>query len=139
VSREFIYDFIKQHDLAVISTLSKDNKPESALIGIAVSKNLEIIFDTVKTPRKYQNLIQNPQVALVIGWDNETTVQYEGTAVELSRGDDDLKEIYFSNFKDSRKRAETWPGIVHFKITPAWIRYSKFNKPAIIEEAGPPF
>jgi general stress protein 26 len=75
MTREFIYDFIKQHDLAVISTLTKDNKPESALIGIAVSENLELIFDTIKTSRKYQNLINNPQVALVISWDNETTVQ----------------------------------------------------------------
>ena len=127
MTREFVYNFIKQHDLAVISALSKENKPESALIGIAISENLEIIFDTVKTSRKYQNLIQNSQVALVIGWDNETTVQYEGTAKELSRGDSDLKEIYFTAFKDGRLRAETWPGIVHFKITPSWIRYSNFN------------
>ena len=135
MTKEFIYSFMKRHNLAVISTLSKDNKSESALIGIAVSENLEIVFDTVKTSRKYKNLSQNPDVALVIGWDNETTVQYEGVAVELSSvGDEYYKEIYYSVYPDGRERAVTWPDIVHFKITPSWIRYSDFNESGSIEE-----
>ena len=140
MTREFIYGFIKQHDLAVLSTLSGENCPEAALIGIAVSEDLEIVFDTVKTSRKYKNLLQNPLIALVIGWDNETTVQYEGKAEELNSEDDGhLKELYFAEFKDSRERAETWPDIVHFKITPKWIRYSNFNVPVLIEEMTAPF
>ncbi|MDR3696419.1 pyridoxamine 5'-phosphate oxidase family protein [Mucilaginibacter sp.] len=135
MTKDFLYNFIKQHTLAVISTSNKENMPEAALIGIAVSADLEIIFDTVKTSRKYKNLVQNPKVALVIGWDNETTVQYEGTASELSGdGDDDYKEIYFSVYPDGRERAVTWPHIVHFKITPTWIRYSNFNEPVVVEE-----
>ena len=89
----------------------------------------------MKTSRKYQNLLQNPFVAIVVGWDNETTVQYEGIASELSREDADYyKEIYFEVYKDGRERAITWPHIVHFKITPSWIRYSNFNMPVVIEE-----
>jgi general stress protein 26 len=140
MTREFIYDFIKQHCLAVLSTLSDGNKPEAALIGIAVSENLEVIFDTVKTSRKYKNLVKNPEVALVIGWDNETTVQYEGVAADLNCiGDEYYKEIYFGVYPDGRERAKTWPDIVHFKITPNWIRYSNFNEPVIIEEMNAPF
>ena len=135
MTKEFVYNFIRQYNLAVISTLSKDNKPEAALVGFAVSRDLEIVFDTVKTSRKYKNLLQNPSVAVVIGWDNETTVQYEGTATEL-RGDNAAyyKEIYFEVYKDGRERAKTWPHIVHFKITPKWIRYSDFNEGGSIEE-----
>jgi general stress protein 26 len=133
--KEFLYNFIKQHTLAVISTLSKENKPEAALIGFAISRDLEIVFDTVKTSRKYKNLLQNPFAAVVIGWDNETTVQYQGVAAELSGEDADYyKEIYFEVYKDGRERAATWPHIVHFKITPTWIRYSNFNEPTVIEE-----
>jgi general stress protein 26 len=135
MNKEFIYNFIKQYNLAVISTLSKDHKPEAALVGFAVSEDLEIVFDTVKTSRKYQNLLQNQFVAAVIGWDNEITVQYEGIATELS-GDKAAyyKEIYFEVYKDGRERAVTWPHIVHFKITPTWIRYSNFNDPVVVEE-----
>jgi len=135
MTKEFIFNFIRQHNLAVISTLSKDNRPEAALVGFAISEDLEIVFDTVKTSRKYQNLLENPFVAVVIGWDNETTVQYEGIAAELG-GDNGVyyKEIYFEVYKDGRERAATWPHIVHFKITPNWIRYSNFNDPVVIEE-----
>jgi general stress protein 26 len=135
MTKDFIYEFIKKQNLAVISTLSKENKPEAALIGFAISKDLEIVFDTVKTSRKYKNLLQNPFVTVVIGWDNETTVQYEGVAAELSGEEADYyKEIYFEVYRDGRERAETWPHIIHFKITPTWIRYSNYNEPVVIEE-----
>jgi len=140
MTKEFLYTFIKKQNLAVLSTLTKDSKPEAALVGFAISEDLEIVFDTVKTSRKYQNLLQNPFVAVVIGWDNETTVQFEGIATELNGPDADrYKEIYFEVYKDGRERAQTWPHIVHFKITPNWIRYSNFNDPVVIEELTGPF
>jgi len=140
MTKTFIYDFIKQYRLAVVSTISKENKPEAALVGIAVSEDLEIVFDTVRTSRKYKNLLQNPFVAVVIGWSNETTVQYEGVATELI-GEEaaHFTEIYFEAYPDGRERAETWPHIVHYKITPTWIRYSNFNEPMVIEEMKEPF
>jgi len=135
MNKSFIFDFIKKHKLAVLSTSTPENKPEAALIGIAISRDLEIVFDTVKTSRKYFNLARNPQVAVVIGWDNETTIQYEGRAVELNGpGSEIYKEIYFEAFHDGRHRATTWPDIVHFKIQPRWIRYSNYNEPLTIEE-----
>jgi general stress protein 26 len=135
MTKEFIYHFIKQHILGVISTCSKENKPEAALIGFAVSEELEIIFDTITSSRKYRNLMENPFVAMVIGWDDETTVQYEGKATMLSGKESErLKEIYFDVYKDGRQRAESWPGLVHFKISPSWIRYSNYNEPMVIEE-----
>jgi general stress protein 26 len=134
--KELIYQFINQQKLGVVSTIKLLNKPEAAVIGIAISVNLEIIFDTVKTSRKHQNILQNPNVALVTGWDDEITVQYEGIAEIL--GDDNeagnLKEVYFRTFPDGRERAETWPGLVHIKLSPKWIRYSNFNEPQVIKE-----
>lgn len=67
--------------------------------------------------------------------DNETTVQYEGIATELSGDEEDrYKKIYFSVYPDGRERDKTWPHIVHFKITPNWVRYSSFNELVVIEE-----
>ena len=135
MTKDFLYQYIRQHTLAVVSTISGEKKPESALLGIAITEELEIIFDTVKTSRKYKNLVENPAAAIVIGWDNETTLQYEGTATALNdTGDEKYKEAYFAVFPDGRQRAETWPGLVHFKVSPKWIRYNNFNEPQIIEE-----
>jgi pyridoxine/pyridoxamine 5'-phosphate oxidase len=134
MTRDSLYYFLKDHLLAVLATNSLENKPEAAIVGFAISQHLEIIFDTDRSSRKYSNLLQNPYVALVIGWDNETTMQYEGEAVELKGEEaDKYKELYFSVFPDGRQRAES-PGIVHFKIHPKWIRYSNFNQPQLIRE-----
>ena len=130
----FIYEFIRKHLYGVISTVSDKNLPESALIGIAVSEDLEIIFDTVNSSRKYKNILQNPNVAIVIGWDNEVTLQLEGTAQELTPADASYKELYYGVFPDAKIRAETWPDIVHFVVKPNWIRYSNLNDPNTIEE-----
>jgi general stress protein 26 len=134
--KDLVYQFINQQSLGIVATINKGNEPEAALVGIAVSVNLEIIFDTVKTSRKYQNILQNPKVALVIGWDNETTVQYEGIAEVLGNDTEaeNLKEIYYRGFPDGRERADTWPGLVHIKIKPQWLRYSNFNEPVVIQE-----
>lgn len=136
VTKELIYQFINQQRLGVVSTANPENKPEAAVVGIAVSANLEIIFDTIKASRKYLNILRQPEVALVIGWDDEITVQYEGTAEILGDGDeaDNLRAIYYQAYPDGQERAATWPGLVHIKITPRWIRYSNFNSPPVIGE-----
>jgi hypothetical protein len=51
----------------VVSSLAADGEPHSALVGIAVSPALEIIFDTVKSSRKYGNLIAHPACSFVGG------------------------------------------------------------------------
>jgi general stress protein 26 len=63
MTEEFIYDFISKHMYAVLSTVTPNHFPESAVVGFAVTKDLKIIFDTVTTSRKYQNLLKNPAIA----------------------------------------------------------------------------
>ena len=59
-----IYAFLRGHRLAVISSVSPAAAPQAALIGIAVTEALDIIFDTLSTSRKYANLRADPRVAL---------------------------------------------------------------------------
>ena len=136
MTKEFCYSFLQAHRLAVLATMAEDGvRPQAALIGIAVTPDLEIVFDTVRSSRKYENLCANPRVALVIGWRNETSVQYEGIAVELPINEGAAyKETYYGVFPDGRERAAGWEGLTHFVIRPSWIRYSNFNAPAVIEE-----
>jgi general stress protein 26 len=136
VKKELIYQFVAGQKLGVVSTVSPDNKPGAAVVGIAISETLEIIFDTITASRKYRNILNNPHVAFAIGWDEEVTVQYEGIAEVLgdSSEADRLREIYYKVYPDGRERAANWPGLVHISVTPKWIRYSNFNNPALIGE-----
>jgi len=122
-----LYQFLKQHRLGVLGTVSAAGMPQSALVGIAITRDLEIIFDTVKSSRKYPNLILKPPCSFVIGCHGEKTVQYEGTARELESPElERYQSAYFEAFPDGPARL-AWPGIVYFAVTPLWIRYSDFD------------
>ncbi|MDQ2711384.1 MAG: pyridoxamine 5'-phosphate oxidase family protein [Acidobacteriota bacterium] len=128
MTRGGLYQFIAAHDLAVVSSLSSEGSPECALVGIAVTPDLEIVFDTVNSSRKYKNLLHDPRTALVIGWENEITVQYEGLAREIAGpADEHYKEVYFNRWPECREH-QNWAGIAYFVIRPKWIRYSEFNE-----------
>jgi pyridoxine/pyridoxamine 5'-phosphate oxidase len=130
-----LYNFIQEHKLGVLATVSSLNMPEAAVVGIAVTTDLELVFDTIGNSRKSQNLRLNPKIAFVIGWDDEITVQYEGEADEPKGSElERYKQVYFERWPDGPER-EQWPGITYFRARPTWIRYSDFNQtPAQITE-----
>ena len=135
ITAEDIRTFIAGQDLGVLSTIGPDGAPQSALVGIAVSSELEIVFDTVTPSRKYGNLKGNPKCSFVVGCSGEVTVQYEGEAME-PEGDElaRYREIYFAKMPDGRDRL-SWPGITHFVVRPRWIRYCDYNqRPPLIRE-----
>jgi general stress protein 26 len=132
-----LYTFLSKHKLGILASVSDTATPQSALVGIAVTPQLEIIFDTTKDSRKYPNLIARPACSFVIGgWGTgEQTVQYEGIAEELkppalAR----YQETYFAAWPDSLAHL-SWPGIVYIVVRPTWIRYSDFDqRPPLIRE-----
>jgi general stress protein 26 len=122
-----LYHFIRQHKLAVLATVSPEGAPQSAVVGFAVTPALELVFDTLRTTRKYRNLIRDPRASLVIGWDHEITLQYEGDAEELRGSElERCQKVYFDVWPDGPERLK-WPNITYFKVTPRWVRYSDFN------------
>lgn len=130
-----LFQFIAKSKLGVLSSIGSSGTPQSALVGFAATENLEIIFDTVKSSRKYSNLIARPECAFVFGWSGEQTVQYEGIAEELA-GEPlrRYQEVYFRVWPDGPARAN-WPGIVYFVVRPKWVRYSDFDQnPPLIRE-----
>ncbi len=132
---KLVLDFIKCHTIAVLSTVTPDCIPESAAIEYGETDNLELIFDVSTKFRKYQNLQKNTNVSVVIGWDQDITVQYEGKAF-LLKGEElaTYKTFYFRKNPDAQKWEKS-PDIRYFKIIPTWIRYTDLNKkPWYIEE-----
>jgi hypothetical protein len=136
MDRGEIHAFMTQFRYGVLSTVGSDGTPQSALVGIAVTPTLEIVFDTVKSSRKYPNLTARPACSFVVGgWAGEQTLQFEGIAVEPQG--EELKrcqETYFAVWPDGPARL-SWPGIVYFAVKPRWMRFSDFDQspPLIVE------
>jgi PPOX class probable F420-dependent enzyme len=138
MTRADLLAFLRGHKLAVVASVSADGQPQAAVVGIAVSDTLEIVFDTVSSSRKYQNLRRDSRVGVVIGWDREVTVQIDGIADFPSGAElDRIRVCYFAAYPDGRDRL-SWPGITHVRIRPTWLRLSDFtqNPPQIIERRG---
>lgn len=125
MTEDQLKQFIHKHNLAVISTFGEEY-PESAVIEFG-DNGLELIFDAEGGSRKHQNILRSPKVSFVIGWDENKTVQYEGEAM-LLEGDElkRYKQFYFAKNPEAQ-RWESEPGIVYFKVTPKWIRYTDLN------------
>ncbi len=60
VAKTDLFEFLERYKLGVLGTVSPEGVPQSALVGIAVTPALEIIFDTVKSSRKFRNLDRKP-------------------------------------------------------------------------------
>lgn len=127
MTRDELYAFMAAHRWAVEATVAAAGSPQAAVIGFAATERLELVFDTLKTSRKYQNFLKSPKMALVIGWDDAQTLQIEGIADEPKGLDlERLKARYFEVFPDGRERA-AWKDIVYIRVTPSWLRYSDFR------------
>jgi hypothetical protein len=125
--------YLRSQRLGVLGTLAPSGDPQGALVGYAVTPDLELLFDTLRTTRKYRNMMANPRVSFTVGntvgSGDERTVQYEAVAAELA-GEllARLQPIYFAAWPDGAERQQ-WPHITWFVIRPRWIRYSDFNIP----------
>jgi hypothetical protein len=123
--------FLREHPLAAQSSVSPDGRPQSAVVGIAVSDAFEVVFDADAGSRKIANLRRQPRIAFVIGGTavgDERTAQFEGVADEPDGAELErlLEDVYFKVFPDGRAR-RSWPGITYVRARPTWIRYTDFN------------
>jgi hypothetical protein len=113
--RQFV-NFVRERGLAVIATRGAEGAPQAALVGIAATGRGELVFDTSRGSRKYRNLSAFAQVALVIGWDNEMTVQCEGIAdIPTGADHDRCLQAYFAQYPDGVDRAHDHD-IVHVRV-----------------------
>ncbi len=138
MTREDLLSFLRRHRYAVQASVSPAGTPQSAIVGVAVSDELDVVFDTLASSRKALNLASNGHIAMVFGStapDADRTVQVEGTADILkASGSDPLVALYLSLFPDGRERQAS-PDLIYVRVTPNWIRDSDFTvTPPRIEE-----
>lgn len=130
-NKEKIFDFIKDHRLAVMSTVNSSALPEASAVGFSfkhVGDSFEIHIATYDSSRKYANLKRNPRVALVVGWEHGKTAQIEGVAEEVTNPEE-IKEIEWADLEKMPTVAKyiSPDQVVFFKISPVWMRYSNFS------------
>jgi len=122
-----LVSFVRARALAVVATCGPDGGPEAALVDVAATDAGEIVFDTSVRSRKYRNIQVSPQVALVVGWDDEVSVQCEGSADVLA-GDERERVLrtYVEQYPDRLERAHN-PGRALVRIRPLWIRHTDYR------------
>ena len=130
--KEKIIKLLENNRFGVIATYPTelDRAPESAVVAISYTLNLEIVFGSFNTTRKNKNLERNSKISIVVGWDNtlKQTLQMEGEAFKIL-GAERIKleeahcqrNIESNHFRNDQRQE-------YFKIKPYWIRYSDFSK-----------
>jgi general stress protein 26 len=80
MQKEFIKEWLEKHQYCVIATSCK-NKPWAATVNYSIDDNLNVYISTSPNSLKFKNLLDNPNVCLVV--DSQTrdgTLQIQGIA-----------------------------------------------------------
>lgn len=130
LSKDELLRILRQEPYAVQTSVSPLGAPQAALVGVVVTDDFELFFDTLTTSRKAANMRTTPRVAFVLGPTAAgalRTIQYEGIAGEPS-GDEltKLLDLYFARFPDGKLR-QGLPDIAYFRVKPVWLRCSDFS------------
>ncbi|HJR57248.1 MAG TPA: pyridoxamine 5'-phosphate oxidase family protein [Rhizomicrobium sp.] len=129
-----LHGFITRRRLAALAYDGPRGGPQAALMNIAVTPDLEIVFETTCYTRKFMPLERDPRVALVIGWDGQETLQYEGMATRPEgRGRELARDTFVAAFP-RKAPDEFWPGNAYFLVRPCWLRFSSYYQPRFTEE-----
>jgi hypothetical protein len=128
-----LHDFIARHRIAVLAYGSPDG-PHAAQMNIAVTDDLEIVFETTCYTRKFSHLQRDSRVALVIGGDGQETLQYEGMVTLPEDGGRELARDVFVAAFPRKAPDEFWPGNAYFLVRPCWLRFSSYYRPRFTEE-----
>ncbi len=129
IKLEAIYDFLRapSNTLMVISTVDATGSPESAVVAYSLLGD-SILMGTILKSRKYNNLLSNNHVAVVVGWGN-ATLQIQATARLLSDHEEieDARVAHVTRVPASKKYADD-PEQRWFELRPYWFRLTDFTE-----------
>jgi nitroimidazol reductase NimA-like FMN-containing flavoprotein (pyridoxamine 5'-phosphate oxidase superfamily) len=113
-------ELLKEEELCTLATASKDGIPEAATVRYMSDDDFNIYINSGSTYRKYQNMKENPRVAVVINGEYRN-IQLEGEAEEVAKEDSDyIVQMY--KHKYGRSKYLTNDESVFFKIKTDWVR-----------------
>jgi general stress protein 26 len=135
-SKSEVLAYMRLHRYVVIATVNADGAPQAALINIASTNALEVIFDTLTTSRKHANLLRETRVALTFSGPEDETLQLEGVAFPVATtgtADYEYREAYYTVWPDGRERA-SMPTLAYWRVVPRWARYSDYARGPLVVE-----
>lgn len=97
-------------------------------MGFSGNKDFEIVVATSLNNRKFRNVENNPRVSIVIGWDENITVQYEGIASVLHGDKLDRYQVQHFSKLPSAERYQDNLNERYILVRPKWLRYTNCNE-----------
>lgn len=125
---------LNQH-VGVISTVSEDKRPESAVVYFTFDKDLNVFFLTRMGSRKYKNISRDADVAFVThsGYPIQT-FQLKGKASDITDPKEQEK-VFTELFTLAKQQSFGEPPIEQMmnselavmKIIPTWARFGNYD------------
>jgi len=135
--RSEVMTFLRANLVCVIATVDGD-KPEAATIHFLADDEMNLFFVTRRQTRKFKNLSENPNVAIVVGTElAPRTLQIEGEAVEIDESHGDLtklarrpgmSDIYAGAISGDPFADIKGMDFAVFKVIPNWIRWMDLDE-----------
>lgn len=131
---ESVARFVRACGLGVLATVDASGHPEAALVGLAVLDDGTLILNAPRGSRKVANVERRSRVAVVVGWQDDVTLQIEGSAVVAAGSErEHFGRAYNSQRPGSRALDEDFAVVV---VRPDWLRsYDATADTPRIEEA----
>lgn len=131
-----VQDFLKQHPMAVLSTVAEDGSPWGSAIYCVADEDYNFFFVTRADTRKYRSLEQNPQAALTIAdTDSQFTVQVTGVVSKVPARD--TVDVVFKKLAAIKPKGDVeWiPPVIKIhkgdwmilKLTPTLLQFADYK------------
>ena len=136
-SSDMLLSFLREYDVAALSTIMPGNVAHGTAIYYYVDEDFNFYFLTKSETLKFKNIETNNSASLVV-IDQETlqTVQVDGVAEEVDYKNEYASQLQMYNQTLARNRQE-WhkvplthvPGSewTFVKVTPKWMRWTDYK------------
>jgi len=134
-----IYDFIDANHTGVLASVDPNGNPHAAVIYHVISKkDFSVCFLTKTGTKKFDNLIRDDHVVLVVFDPVSQTVAHVTGKAEQLTVTDDIDEVATEIFRATTKAGQSGIAPIQklnagdyaaFKIQPAQIRMASFSSP----------
>lgn len=111
--KDSVYRFLadKERLTAVVASCPTDGNAHAATVYYFVDEEFNFFFLTAANTEKYQNLLENPNAAIVVGFGpSYTTIQGQGTTQLLEKSSEEERNaIGHIKKRLQDHNNETWP------------------------------
>jgi len=114
LSREVIFNFLKERHLMTAAFCSDDKQPHTAVLLYLIDKDFNIFFVTHADSRKIKTLIVNDSIAISVWEKNIMSVQVEGEVI--IHDDEAMKEKVIGDMVENTPDLDdVWPPVLSIR------------------------